>query len=73
MAIKYIAKMHGIPVGKRTSGITHKTYSHAVVIWDADREPRVATWCSRADLAAGEARKYQRAGFRTMIVPAEIV
>lgn len=71
----YTAHMDGKLVGKRRSGIplAAKTYTHAVVIWGHGRDPKVRTWCSRIDLAQGEARKYQRWGFQTAIVPAEVL
>lgn len=73
--VKYIARRNGEIVGKRTSSIPAavKTYTHAVVIWGHGQNPKVKCWCSRLDLAQGEASTYRRCGFQTEIVPAEIV
>jgi len=70
MATKFIARLDGRIVGNRTS--KERTYTHAIVINGHHRTDHVATWCGRLDLAQGEQRKYQRAGFRADIVPAEI-
>jgi hypothetical protein len=73
MTTKYIAYHNGKIVGTRKSAITHKTYSHAVVVWGHGKDGEVVTWCSRIDLAHGEQRKYQRYGFRAEIVEAQII
>jgi hypothetical protein len=73
MPTKYIAKLEGKIVGKRTT--RDRTYTHAVVVQHADAEPVVATWCGRPDLAQKEAASRRRGTYYTnvWIVDAEVV
>jgi hypothetical protein len=73
MATKYVARFNNEIVGKRTSNIGNKTYSHAIVAWGHGKNPHVVAWASRLDLAQTQQRQYQRWGFQAEIVPAEIV
>jgi hypothetical protein len=73
MTTKYIAHYNGSLVGKRTSNIGNKIYTHAIVAWGHGKNPHVVAWASRIDLAQTQARQYGRRGCQTAIVPAEIV
>jgi hypothetical protein len=66
---KYIARLNGAIVGKRTSD---RTYTHAIVTYRDGYAPAVATWCGRPDLAQGEQRKRSGNGWTAVAVPVEI-
>jgi hypothetical protein len=70
MKIKYAARLNGHIVGTRSS---ERTYSHALVINGHAHTDFVATWCGRLDLAQKQAAKYAAYGYRTDIVPAEMI
>jgi hypothetical protein len=74
MATKYVARVNGAIVGKRTT--KDRTYTHAIVVSRVDHEGRrgleVVAWCGRPDLAQAEQRHYQRCGFMADIVQAEV-
>jgi hypothetical protein len=82
MATKYVARLDGNIIGKRTT--KDRTYTHAVICaqplptnyyhgknskYDA---PHVSTWCGRPDLAQAQARKYRQLYELVEIVPAEL-
>lgn len=73
-AFKYIARVDGEIVGRRSSA-SQRVYTHAIVAVDAEGELYVTTWCGRLDLAKGELRKAQSLGNAGChrIVPAERV
>jgi hypothetical protein len=73
MATKYVAHFNNEIVGKRTSNIANKTYSHAIVAWGHGKNPHVVAWASRGDLARNQQRQYQRWGYQAAVVAAEIV
>ena len=68
--IKYLVKVDDKIVGTRQS---HRTYTHAIVVYGHGKSGEVATWCGRLDLAQGEQRKYQRYGYNAQIAPVETV
>jgi hypothetical protein len=73
MATKYTAHLNGVLVGKRTSNIANKTYTHAIVAWGHGENPHVVAWASRPDLAQTQMRQWQRWGYQAEVVPAEVI
>jgi hypothetical protein len=74
MAVKYIVRHNGEIIGTRKSaGHIEAQYKFAVAVWGHGKTALVKTYCSRADLAAGEARRYQRHGFTVEVLPVEAI
>ena len=73
MTTKYVARLNGEIVAKRTT--KDRTYTHAVVAigkegtWAAHRI--YANWCGNLDLAHKQARTYEAAAYDIHILPAE--
>ena len=70
MATKYVARLDGNIIGKRTT--KDRTYTHAVVVHGHGKEPHTKNWCGRLDLAQKEQRKWQSYGYTAHVVPAEL-
>jgi len=70
---KYIARLNGEIVARRTSK-AGRIYAYAVYVThtDPNRLPR-AYWASRLDLAQKEQRDWQTYGYAATILPAEMI
>jgi hypothetical protein len=79
---KYVARLNGTIVGKRTT--KGRTYTHAIVVAQASEAhfmhgrpeldaPRVVAWCGRPDLARGQVSKLAPFWRVVEAVPAEAV
>jgi hypothetical protein len=65
---KYTASYEGRIVGSRVS---HRVYSHAIVIHGHGLSPHVVTWCGRPELARAQQAKFAKRGFTAVAVPAD--